>query len=218
MYNQSMNQPSKPHKTTKPDKSGLLLDAAYALFLERGDTDISIREIADRAGVAKGTFYLYFRDKDDLKETLIAQKSNEFFQHAIAALHATDIASFDDQIIFVINYLINELAANQMALRLIAKNLSLGVFNRKVQDYLVDDRSDIVRSLLSAAKRSGIRLQNPRILLFMIIELTSSTCFSCILEERPLPIEEYKPYLFATIRQMIHDATAKTRNHREDMV
>lgn len=194
---------SRTTNNQNSNKAYQILDAAYELFMERGNTDISISEITERAGVAKGTFYLYFQDKDDLRNRLISQKSNEFFRRAVEALRATDLAAFDDQIVFVINYIINELADNPMALRLIAKNLSFGVFNQKIQEYVDDERSNIARALLGAARKSGIRLRNPRVLLFMIIELTSSTCFSCILESRPLDIDSYKPYLFATIRQMI---------------
>lgn len=193
--------------TNRNGKSSQILDAAYELFLEHGDADVSINEIVERAGVAKGTFYLYFHDKEDLRDQLISRKSNEFFRKAVEALRATDLVAFDEQIIFTINYIINELADNPMALRLIAKNLSFGVFNQHLQDYVNDDKSDILRALLATARKSGIRLRNPRVLLFMIIELTSSTCFSCILESKPLPIEEYKPFLFATIRRMIQDAT-----------
>ena len=65
------------------DKHDRILEAAYQLFLERGFDKVSIQEIATRAGVAKGTFYLYFRDKEALKKRLVAQKSNEFFQQAL---------------------------------------------------------------------------------------------------------------------------------------
>lgn len=191
------------------DKSDRLLDAAYELFLEQGDTDVSIKEIADRAGVAKGTFYLYFHDKEDLKECLITRKSNQFFQNAIVALRATDIVDFEDQVIFVINYIINELAQNRMALQLIAKNLVFGVVNQKMQDYVSDEKSDIMKVLLSAAEKNGIRLRHPRILIYMIIELTGATCFSCIMESKPLPIEEYKPHLFSAIRLLIDGAIEK---------
>jgi hypothetical protein len=37
----------------------------------------------------------------------------------------------------------------------------------------------------------------------MIIELVGSTCFNSILYKEPLPIEEYKPYLYRTIRNLI---------------
>ncbi len=199
-------QTKRKASTRQNDKSERILEAAYELFIERGDTDASVSEIADRAGVAKGTFYLYFHDKDDLKDSLIVQKSHEFFQDAVSALRAADLVDFENQVIFVVNYLINKLADNPMALRLIAKNLSLGVFSQKLQNYVEDEKSDILQALLLAAQKNGIKLKHPRILLFMIIELTSSTCFSCILESKPISIDEFKPFLFTTIRQMIRGA------------
>ncbi len=43
-----------------------LLDTAVALFAERGYDNTSVQAITDTVGIAKGTFYHYFRSKDDL--------------------------------------------------------------------------------------------------------------------------------------------------------
>lgn len=194
-------------RSKKINKYDRIVDSAYQLFLERGFDAVSIQEIATRAGVAKGTFYLYFRDKDALRDCVIAQKSNEIFQRALNALHQTDIMAFEDQIIFVVDYVTDILAQNRETLKLIAKNLSFGVFNQKVSEYFTDDRTDIVRILLSAAVKSHVQLKNPKILLYMIIELVGSTCFSCILDSEPLEIAVFKPYLFEAIRAIIHSQT-----------
>lgn len=191
---------------TSANKADQIIDAAYQLFMERGDVDIPIQEIAQRAGIAKGTVYLYFHDKEELKNSLITQKSREIFQAALDALRASDIVGLEEQMVFVISYIINLLTQNPMALRLIAKNLSFGLFNQKLQDYIGDDSSDVMQAMLLAAEQNGVQLRSPQVLLFMIVELTSSTCFSCILESRPLPIQDYKPYLFETIRNMIRAA------------
>lgn len=198
----------KINKTTA--KYDRILQSAYQLFLEQGFEEVSIQEIATRANVAKGTFYLYFRDKEDLKEKVITQKSNELFRRAINALRQTDIQEFDEQIIFVIDYVLDILAQNKEALKLIAKNLSFGVLNHKMSKIATDEKADILHNLISAAEQNGIRLKNPRILLFMIIELASSTCFSCILESEPLEIAVFKPYLFDAIRQLIRAQTLST--------
>lgn len=42
-----------------------LVDASLAVFMERGVAAASVDDIVARAAVAKGTFYLYFRTKDD---------------------------------------------------------------------------------------------------------------------------------------------------------
>ena len=48
-----------------------LIDAGLNLFLERGIEAVTIDEVAREAGMAKGNFYRYFRDKADLVEAVI---------------------------------------------------------------------------------------------------------------------------------------------------
>jgi AcrR family transcriptional regulator len=48
-----------------------MLDAALHVFLERGFDAARLDEVAKRAGVAKGTLYLYFTSKESLFEELI---------------------------------------------------------------------------------------------------------------------------------------------------
>lgn len=48
-----------------------LLAAARKVFAQRGYHDTSIADITERADVGVGTFYLHFRDKDDMFNTLL---------------------------------------------------------------------------------------------------------------------------------------------------
>ena len=49
-----------------PDKRQRILDAALKVFAERGFYNAKVSEVARTAGVADGTIYLYFQNKDDL--------------------------------------------------------------------------------------------------------------------------------------------------------
>jgi AcrR family transcriptional regulator len=49
-----------------------LADAALTLFLEDGVAGVTIDRIVARAGMAKGSFYRYFQDKEELVGALIA--------------------------------------------------------------------------------------------------------------------------------------------------
>ena len=89
-------------------KKQRLLDTAFALFTEKGIKDTSIQEIVDNANVAKGTFYLYFKDKYELQDILITSKSEKLFNDALTELRKNYIQNFSDQIIFIINYVIDE--------------------------------------------------------------------------------------------------------------
>lgn len=49
-----------------PDKRQRILDAALKVFASRGFYNAKVSEIAKKAGVADGTIYLYFANKDDV--------------------------------------------------------------------------------------------------------------------------------------------------------
>ena len=51
-----------------------ILDAAYELFIEKSFKNTSIDDVVKKAGIAKGTFYLYFKDKHDLMDRIIIRK------------------------------------------------------------------------------------------------------------------------------------------------
>ena len=99
----------KKIEENKTQKESNLLESAFKLFTDKGIKDTSIQEIADNAGVGKGTFYLYFKDKYDIQEQLITRKSNKLFNDALKKLSKENITKFDEQIIFIINYVIDEL-------------------------------------------------------------------------------------------------------------
>lgn len=50
-----------------------LLDAALALFVEKGFAATRIEEVAERAGVSKGTLYLYYPSKEELLKAVIRE-------------------------------------------------------------------------------------------------------------------------------------------------
>ncbi len=188
------------------DKEERLLKTAFELFTEKGIKDTSIQEIVDRAEVAKGTFYLYFKDKYEIRDILIAKKSEKLFKDALAELRKNYIVNLSDQVIFIINYVINELSKVPTLLKFISKNLSWGIYSKtvlKIYEEREDEEDSVYKLFLKGIKENHIELKNPEVTLYMIIELVSSTCFNSILYNDPLPIEEFKPYLYDTIRRMI---------------
>lgn len=195
-------------KQETENKEERLLDTAFKLFTEKGVKDTSIQEIVDNADVGKGTFYLYFKDKYEIRDILIAKKSHKLFNEALQALRKNYISNLSDQVVFIINYVINELKKNQILLRFISKNLSLGIYNKtvkKIYENSEKEENGVYKLFLRGIEENNIKLKNPDVTLFMIIELVSSTCFNSILYNEPLPIEEYKPYLYDTIRKLLEE-------------
>ena len=190
----------------KENKESKLLNTAFSLFTSKGVKDTSIQEIVDSADVGKGTFYLYFKDKYEIRDILIVKKSQKLFNDALKSLRKQNISDLTEQIIFVVNHVIDALRKDTLLLKFISKNLSWGIYNQTINKIYAEDESKengVYQLFLKGIENSNIKIKNPDVTFYMIIELVSSTCFNSILHKVPLPIEEYKPYLFDAIRRLM---------------
>lgn len=177
----------KKEKDLEKNKESRLLETAFKLFTEKGMKDTSVQEIVDNADVAKGTFYLYFKDKYEIRDILIARKSHKLFNDALKELRKNYISNLSDQVIFIINYVIDELAKNPPLLKFISKNLSWGIYSKtviKIYEESEKKEDGVYQLFLKGIKENNIELERPDVTLFMIIELVSSTCFNSILFRR----------------------------------
>lgn len=218
-------------ESNKLQKFNSLLDTAFNLFTTKGVNKTSIAEISEQAGIAKGTFYLYFKDKYDIRNKLVSHESSKLFKNAVAALDehikkSSDATgegvnetadecpagSIEYNIIFIINHIINSLNNNRTLLTFISKNLSWGIFKEALTTNVAEDDinfKDVFFEMLANEKHVMIE---PEIMLFLITELVSSTCYSTILYEEPADINTIKPYLFSTIRSIIRQHTGKLKS------
>lgn len=64
MTDQSVIMPKPAEKET--DKRRAILAAARGLLIERGFQDVALDDVAKKAGVAKGTLFLYYKSKEEL--------------------------------------------------------------------------------------------------------------------------------------------------------
>ena len=67
-------------------KMNTLLQTAFDLFTGKGFAKTTVSDIVNQAGLAKGTFYLYFKDKYDLRDKLIAYKPVSFLMMHTSSL------------------------------------------------------------------------------------------------------------------------------------
>lgn len=184
-------------------KKESLMASAYNLFIKKGINDTSISDIANDAGVAKGTFYLYFKDKLDIHEEVIIEKSKKLFSDAIEYTSKKKLDNFPDKLISVIDYIIDKLSSSKDLIKLINKNLSLGLYNKDLIEILNAEYKDLKTIFIDEMSKYSKKVTNPDVTLFMIIELVGSTCYNSILNNEPLPIKEFKPYLYEQVRKMI---------------
>ena len=65
------------NKKDKSDKYGRILEAAIKVFAQQGFFHSTISQVAKEAGVADGTIYLYFKNKDDIFRKLFTYKTEQ---------------------------------------------------------------------------------------------------------------------------------------------
>ena len=198
----------KETKTYKDNKEERLLDEGFKLFTTKGLKNTSIQDIVNKANVAKGTFYLYFKDKYELHDILIMKKSKKLFNDALNSLNKSKVTDFVDQIIYIVDYVIDELVKDPILIQFIAKDLAWGVFNKTILELYSREEAEedgLVSLFLTGVEENNIKLDNPQVSLFMIIELVSSTCFTSILYSEPGPIKEYKPFLHKEIKKILQN-------------
>lgn len=192
----------------KKQKKDTLLQSAFNLFTGKGFAKTTVSDIVKEAGLAKGTFYLYFKDKYDLRDKLIAFKAGQLFDEAHKALDTADIHDFDSEILFVTDYIIGCFQKQQSLLRFLAKNLSFGVFQETLTNTGNIVSEKFYDHYLGSLKKYHITCSSPKLMLFTIVELIGSTSYNCILHSQPVSMDEYLPYLHASIKQIFKVFTA----------
>ncbi len=76
-------------RKSREERREELLACARQVFAEKGYHGATVDDIAARAGVARGTFYLYFDDRRTVFEALV----DEFFVRLTAQIHSIDLES-----------------------------------------------------------------------------------------------------------------------------
>jgi TetR/AcrR family fatty acid metabolism transcriptional regulator len=73
------------------DKRRRILEAAVRVFAEHGFFNARVADIADAAGIADGTIYLYFKNKDDLLISLFELHADRLMENLKQAMSTPEI-------------------------------------------------------------------------------------------------------------------------------
>lgn len=176
-----------------PDaKRRSILEAARRLLVERGYADIALDDVAQAAGVAKGTLFLHYQNKDelffavfsDLVESLrleldVLGKTGLGGKELLAALARVLLGHFDRHRDFL-----GQVGSGRLP--------GCGKLSRERLRELYGRNQELVKGLLAAASTDGGRsLENPDFAASALIGLCRSACVRKMIEghDRPLDAE-----------------------------
>ena len=188
----------------KQAKRQALLDAAYGLFLEQGGTEkASISDIAARAGVAKGTFYLYFPGKEGIVQALCDKISDRVLHEAFDAMQKKRTDELAQNVILLVDFIVEYFKKDPLVLRVLERKFSWPHLESKLAggtDPMFSAMMQDVRSSAAFAQRSEKEIFY---LIFSMISLCGTVCYTSIIEHRPAEIDAMKPALYEIIRKTL---------------
>ena len=166
----------------KAAKRKRLLDAAYTLFQEKGAANTTINDIAKEAQVAKGTFYLYFRDKTEIQE---------------------DSACLADRVVSLVDYILEYFKQDPLTLSVLRRNFTWRpVLDAELHtsDPVLEQLRDTIRNSPAMQGRTEAEIIN---LVYVLMEMVGSVAYAAIIEHTPDDIDNMKPVLYDIIRKAV---------------
>ncbi len=183
----------------KQQKKNSLMETAFQLFTSKGIANTTISDIVEMAGVAKGTFYLYFKDKYDLNEKLIIHRSEQLMRHALEHSGYEKLETNTDKLLVIMDDILFQLKENPLLLRFLNKRISWELFY-KVMEKNEEGYAAVFKNIPG---QDDAGRKNLEIELFTIIEMVSAVSYSVILTSDPVSLEEFLPYLHRSIRAIV---------------
>lgn len=188
----------------KNEKYQNLITAAFELFEHNGVASVSIDDIVKKAGVAKGTFYLYFKDKFDLISKLILKKATDFLHLDAENVQIQNDEDLDHCIARFVDILVTFLEKNKTLTLLIDKNVDVCI------SAMIENREGPVKALydniLAFFESRGFSAEEVRIKMYIYIDMIVSSCCNAILRGKPYSLQEIKPHLYEIVAVSIYGA------------
>ena len=186
----------------KTAKKGKLLEAAFELFTLKGINPTAIDEVVKRAGVAKGTFYLYFKDKWDLLEQIVIMKCRETVGEVLKSMadeFESDELPTEEKIIIFLDRMMDRLVENRNLAVLILSDMAAfrKLWSRN------DEKSEVYLKLLSLFTQGEIDEEEGRKRMYMLFVAAASVCCVSILYSTPYTPDEIRPQIHLLVKSIL---------------
>ena len=185
-------------------KKEKIMEAALKVFKKKGPDKASVREIMAESGFGLGTFYLYYTDKNDLKEKIVLDKAMDII---IKAENNCEVEDPIERYISFVDYIIDYLIANPFELDLLSNNITWALYTKIEHDKRLTEADSTLQFILNKYENlfSKSYSQSQQLyILAMTFDIMMSTCKSALMEDSTLSIDEMKPVLFAVIRKIFN--------------
>lgn len=144
-----------------------IISASIKVFAEKGFSKATVQDIVKEAGISRGTFYLYYRNKKDILKHLLDNFMKEVIR-AFADIHYDTLKTFDDfrdHVKRVSRVFVDIVLNNQELTRIFYREgIMAGTFlDERIKGYIEHLLNISERFLNFCMSRDIIRKVNPRV-------------------------------------------------------
>lgn len=177
-----------------------VLQAAVAVFAEKGYHQASMDDIALKADVAKGTLYYHFSGKSELFKTVVGDGLRQLKARIDSDLNAG--LMLEEQIKRVIRHNLDLFTDNSRLAHIVFHELTNGIDEEVLTELkkLRDEYVGYIAGILEEGQKLGIvRAMNGRMAATGIIGLLDSSCDFFLSNEEGVSREELETFLYMTV-------------------
>jgi TetR/AcrR family transcriptional regulator len=220
-------EPQAKRERRKEARPGELLDAALDLFVEKGFAATRSEEVAARAGVSKGTLFLYFPSKEELFKAVVRENISGRFQE-----WNQEFDSFEGSSADMVRYCmrvwwerVGATRASGITKLMISEARNFPDIASFYQKEVIEPGQDLLRRILKrGVDRGEFHIPDIEYAAYMIIAsmvfliMGRHSLGACVPKERPLDPERY---LESHMETLLHglckrpeDNKSATRNRK----
>ncbi len=145
------------------DRKGELMEAAVTVISEKGFAKTRIADIVAQAGVAQGTFYLYFESKEALMVEMakeLIERMQYSFQYDLAGQKTISQKEFIEKLYEIFHGFTGIVRENAQTIRILANEAKNNADLHRFQVMVLGRVSNYLTELLNLGKKSGILREN----------------------------------------------------------
>lgn len=184
------------------NKRSRIQNAAIQLFQEQGVEATSVNEIVKRANVAKGTFYVYYKDKKELISQILTKQHGCLLNDILNASFEKAMQHNTCWIKTFVDELITYYAMHPKLLRTIQKNIA-SILDTKEHRDMVFMHIERMQDFLQLLRRDDESLSQALNRFLMMMEVIGFVCYNAVYFEQPAPLEELLPELRSMMFRML---------------
>lgn len=159
------------------DKRARIEQTALALFLQNGIENTSVNQITKQAQIAKGTFYLYFKDKDELVRNSLVHQNLKALDESLKESQLKSNQTIQSWTSNFVTTLMDFYEQNPKILCFIQKNRDLCALSSYLESDTVLNETPYIKAFLSNLTAPGESETLSHVRFIIIMDILTSVSY-----------------------------------------